>query len=129
MYIARITEDEKMFSVFTPRSIPAIVVRSKKAVTCFKLPFYGSISIQVCSVIAYEVLTCKIPDLLYWESFENTLVNNFRSTVIFSVNDVRDTCALLWENHGSPKIGHDIIKILSCHNWVWKVDRHKTCNI
>jgi len=100
VYIARITVVNKNKHVkFPPKLIPALVTSSKKAsaFTYFALPQYNPLEIKLSSDKEYEVLTCKIPDLLYWEPFENISNDYFRSTVIFSnVSDGEAFLALFY---------------------------------
>ena len=92
---------------FPPKLIPAFVTSSKKAsaVTCFTLPQLSNpLEIKLSSDKKYEVLTCKIPDLLYWEPFENISVDCFRSTVIFSyVCDREASRALFYGQAEAPE--------------------------
>lgn len=117
VYIARIAVvNENKHVKFPPKLIPAFVTSSKKAgaVTYFTLPQYSPLEIKLSSGKKYEVLTCKIPDLLYWEPFENISVDHFRSTVIFSYVSDREASFALFYGQAKTQDKQGM-KISKCH--------------
>ena len=93
VFVARIAIlNENKHVKFPPTHIPAFVSSSKKAsaFTCFTLPQHNQLVIKRFSDKKYEILTCAIPDLYYWELFDKISFNCFQSTVIFSLVSDRE---------------------------------------
>jgi len=83
MYIARISIDNELRG-FPCHVLPSYITNSsKKAISYFTLERSG-LKPDFFYSQTYEVLTCKIPDLLYWQSPESLNNYDFNSSVIFS---------------------------------------------
>lgn len=88
MYITRITINNELQG-FPHHVLPSFITNSSKKAVSFLTLEHDKLKPDLFYSKTYEVLTCKIPDLFYWQSPANLTNYDFRSSVIFSTASPR----------------------------------------